>query len=199
MVFSGGVNLAGNDDDAVTLMGQTITAANRGNVSFYGVDTRGMVGAGASLQAATFGDDPHKPGWASQLHDELRQQHDSLQVLSRQTGGFATVDMNNLASAFTRIVEQNSSYYVLGYYASNDKRDGKYHSVSVTVSRPDVTVRARAGYVAPNDRKPPAVEAVGNTSPQLAAALGSPIPVSDIPLHVWPRRSTATARSRRCR
>ena len=50
---------------------------------------------------------------------------------------------NDFATAFDRIVQDNSSYYVLAYYPPNPKRDGKFHKIEVRVTRPGLTVRAR--------------------------------------------------------
>src|SRR5206468_991680 len=39
-----------------------------------------------------------------------------------------------------------SSYYLLGYYSTNGKLDGKFHTIKVRVKRPGIDVRARKGY-----------------------------------------------------
>ena len=84
----------------------------------------------------------------------MRLGQDSLRVLSDETGGFAVVNTNDIAGAFERLVEENSSYYVLGYYPSNDRRDGRFRKIEVRVNKPGLTVRARRGYVAPRGRAP---------------------------------------------
>jgi len=53
-----------------------------------------------------------------------------------------SVSSNDLARSFRRIVDDLSSYYLLGYY-SNGKLDGRFHTISVRVKRPGVQVRAR--------------------------------------------------------
>ena len=74
----------------------------------------------------------------------MRLSQDSLRVLADATGGFAAVNRNDLNGAFDRIVTENSSYYMLGYYSTNDRRDGRYRKLEVRVKRPGLRVRSRA-------------------------------------------------------
>ncbi len=46
-------------------------------------------------------------------------------------------------------MDDMSAYYLLGYYSTNTKADGKYHKLQVKVKTPGVTMKARRGYVAP--------------------------------------------------
>jgi VWFA-related protein len=52
--------------------------------------------------------------------------------IADETGGFAVLNQNDFRNGFSRILEDNSSYYVLGYYPTNDKRDGRFRNVKVT-------------------------------------------------------------------
>ena len=72
--------------------------------------------------------------------------------MSTETGGFAVVNQNDLNAAFARIIQENSSYYLLGYYPTNDRRDGKFRKVDVRVKRPGLQVRSRSGYTAPKGK-----------------------------------------------
>ena len=42
----------------------------------------------------------------------------------------------SLTTAFERIIEANSRYYVLGYYPPTHARDGRFHKIEVRVKRP---------------------------------------------------------------
>lgn len=118
------------------------------------------------------------------VQDERRVAQDNLRVLSEQTGGFALVNTNDFSEGFDRIIEDNSSYYVLGYYSTNDRADGRYRKIDVRVNgRPGLVVRARAGYVAPRG-KAPEVQSVAadgtNVFGELAELIASPVPVSGL-------------------
>ena len=89
------------------------------------------------------------------MQSELRLSQDSLRVLAANTGGFAAVNRNDLDGAFDRIVQENSQYYVLGFYSNNTRRAGRYRKLEVRVKRPGLrVVRARNGYYEARGRRP---------------------------------------------
>ena len=116
----------------------------------------------------------------------MRLAQDSLRTMSDETGGFAVVNRNDFATAFQRIVDDNSSYYMLGYYSSNERRDGRFRKIEVRLkNRPGLVVRARKGYVAPRGRAPETKAAAKEgASPELKEALESPLPLPALPLAV---------------
>ena len=74
-----------------------------------------------------------------------------MHVLADETGGFALTGSNGFNKAFDRIVAENSSYYMIGYYSSNDKTDGTLRKNTITVDRSGLQVLYRAAYVAPHN------------------------------------------------
>ena len=57
-------------------------------------------------------------------------------------------DARELTAAFTSIARELRFQYLLGYSSSHkDAADGEWHSIQVTVDRPDARVRTRDGYV----------------------------------------------------
>ena len=170
-------------------MRETIAAATQANVAFYTLDPRGLVSVGVDVETSLIPDDlstGRMTGFSSysQLRDNLRLAQDSLRVLADQTGGMSFLDSNDFTDAFSRIVRDNSSYYVLGYYASNDRRDGGFRRIEVRVNRPGVTVRSRNGYQAPSGT-PPKIEladASEGTSQELREVMATPLPVSGLTL-----------------
>lgn len=131
--------------------------ANRHNVTFYPFDTRGLSAADKGLgdRDETIRNDPGEwynratgtaPG--SMMGDQARlgTRLDSLRMLAENTDGLAVINTNNLTAGAQRIVQDLSSYYLLGYYSTNDKLDGNWRTIKVRVKRPGVQVRARKGY-----------------------------------------------------
>lgn len=167
-----------------------IGAATRSNVAFYTIDPRGLTDMGDDAMELTgFADDPSLGVGPEAFRDELRLAQDSLRVLAEQTGGLASVNSNDFATAFDRVVRDNSSYYVLGYYPSNTRRDGRYRKIEVRVTRPGLEVRSRKGYVAPRGKAEPRFTGTGagtaaETSAILREALNSPLPEPDLPMGV---------------
>lgn len=168
-----------------------IAAATRANVSIYGVDPRGLTDLPGDAMELTGIDATADPGLrldARGMQDELRMQHDSLRVISEETGGFAAINSNDFATAFNRIRDENSHYYLLGYYPTNDRRDGRFRKLVVRVNKPGLQVRARKGYVAPRGKAPAAVPASTNKdapSPRLREAMDSPLALSGLGMSVF--------------
>ena len=162
-----------------------VAAATRSNVSIYGIDPRGLTDLGdESIEIQSYPDDTTLGVGPGSLRNELQLSQDSLRVLSDETGGFAIVNRNDVAAGFERIVEDNSSYYVLAYYPP-DARPGRNHRIQVKVSRPGVTVRARKGYLTPKKVEVSTAAASGPTPPELREALDSPLPVSGLTMRVF--------------
>ena len=142
MDYKGGVlNLQEED------LRKSITAATHGNVAVYPIDPRGLAidGGLAERESGTSADASERLA-ASITGMEARQ---SLRALAQVTGGFAVVNSNSFEDAWSRIVRENSAYYVLGFSSTNDQRDGRYRKLQVRVKRSGLQVRGRDGYVAP--------------------------------------------------
>lgn len=185
---------------------ETITATARSNVSIYSIDPRGLTTANEDTIGVRSFADQHRYGANSELNtgdrgsarptigtmglgalmNEQQVSQDSLRTLAGETGGFAAINSNDFATAFDRIVTNNSSYYVLAYYPQPAKRDDKFHRIEVRVSRPGLTVRARRGYVAPKGNRPvPRAASNDGASPEVLEILNSPLQVSGLGMRVF--------------
>jgi Ca-activated chloride channel homolog len=88
----------------------------------------------------------------------------ALETLTSETGGIlyipiATpgtqgkeideISIKELDLAFYDLAEQLRTQYTLGFYSTNDKRDGSFRKLAVKIKKPGYTTRARSGYYAP--------------------------------------------------
>lgn len=135
-----------------------MAAATRGNIAIYPISVGGAGSSG--LEAAM----------------ELRS-------LGAATGGFAHVNSNNFGDSFTRLVQENSVYYMLGFNSSQEKDDGRYVPVQVRVKRPGLRVLTKEGYVAPFKGKDNVTSP--ERSPGVGSALASPIPIGGVTLRAF--------------
>ena len=158
-----------------------ITAATRGNVSIYPLDPTGVApGRDITEQGVP---DPDNTIPEASLTTIGRMQ--DLRGLAEATGGAAIVDTNNFEDAFSRIVRDNSSYYVLGFSTSTPRTDGRFHKVEIRVKRPGLEVRSRGGYLAPLRRKTPIITRASTLAPAVTEALQSPIGVPGVPIRLF--------------
>jgi hypothetical protein len=97
------------------------------------------------------------------------------------------------------MLADNEAFYLLAYEPTNTKRDGRFRKIELRLPRhADFAVRTRAGYLAPDDRKPGgkaaprarlALPSLVAGPPPLDAAtlrtvLGAPMPPNGIPVLV---------------
>jgi hypothetical protein len=119
---------------------------------------------------------------------ELLLAQESLISLSEETGGIPIVNSGDLAGGLGRIVLDNSRYYLLGYYSDESRWKGRFMKIDVRVKRPGVEVRARRGYLPPNNRaaqRAREAEVKAGTTPAQRAALSKPVPVGDLPFRAF--------------
>jgi hypothetical protein len=80
-----------------------------------------------------------------------RQQsaQDLYYALAKDTGGIATFNNNDLSMGISQAAGAVTGYYMLGYYATNQAKDGKFRRVKVTLNGAalaDAELSFRAGY-----------------------------------------------------
>lgn len=121
---------------------QLLQRANRANVSFYPIDARGLVAFDTPIDA------PLPPKADA---DFLRNKYDNLRQMALQTDGQVVLDTNDVATQMQKVFADVGSYYLLGYYSTNTKLDGRFRRIRVEVKRDGADVRARQGYLAPTE------------------------------------------------
>ena len=141
--------------------------ANRGNVTFYSIDTRGvMTGAqnagarqglaGAARASGTtvtsLGGGTTKDEMLSSDNAENSGRSNTqlpIRDLAEATGGFLIGDSNDLRGPLRKVNEEISSYYEVSFNPGIQKYDGTFRKLKVDITgRKDVVVHARNGYFA---------------------------------------------------
>ena len=148
--------------------------ANRANVTFYAVDTRGVMtfaqNAGATDQLgranAASSTSTLQEGNATQA--EMRSSDDAetssrankqlpIRNLAEATGGFLLGESNDLRTPLRHVNEEIASYYELTYDPHIDNYDGSFHKLKLDSDRKNLVLQARNGYFA----LPPEARAAG--------------------------------------
>lgn len=81
--------------------------------------------------------------------DKLYGEADSyLQTITTRSGGrvYLAGTFDDTTAAFAAIAEELRNQYLIGYYSTSNKRDGKYRKIKLELARKGVEVRARPGY-----------------------------------------------------
>jgi len=133
--FASGLRLNGVDNQAQ--LHSTINSAIRSGVSIWPVDARGLV-AEAPLGDATRGSpggrEMYTGGSAMAVTNNFQRSQDTLWAMAADTGGKAFLDSNDLAAGIVRAEQAISSYYLIGYYTSNEALDGKFRRIKISLN-----------------------------------------------------------------
>ncbi len=123
---------------------QIAQRANRANVTFYIVDPRGL---------APFDDTigPMRPASPGEDRSRMSARQGAIRELAFNTDGAAVLNSSDVRGGLARMMADASSYYLMQYYSTNAKLDGRFRRISVRVKRPGIQVRARPGYLAPSE------------------------------------------------
>ena len=155
-----------------TVRDRAIRAIKAGNITVYAFDPTGLDAPTPSAASS------EPPNYAA-LRAAILRRRANIAVLPGETGG-RVIGGNTPADEITTVFRESSSYYVLGFQPASPAADGKYHDITVKVSRAHVILQARQGYFAPGGKlaslKPPKT-----APPILANAVAG----------VWPRTDLA--------
>ena len=179
--FSSGVSKTGVENQSQ--LAATTNAAVRAGLSFYPIDARGLMAsapAGDASAASPRGAGVFSGQTQRQRRDKDLDSQETLFSLANDTGGRALLDANDLSSGIRQAQKELDSYYILGYYSTNDAKDGRFRKIRVE-GPPKMKLAYRPGYYAEkvwtklNDEE---------REKQLAEALQLGNPVTDLPLAV---------------
>ncbi|MES2390886.1 MAG: VWA domain-containing protein [Acidobacteriota bacterium] len=182
LFFSGGLTRNGIENQA-SLRAATNEAA-KANLAIYAVDTRGLQAlppVGQASKGSLRGASAYT-GKAAQ--NELKANFNSqetLDTLSKDTGGKSFFDSNDFGPAFQQVQHDTEAYYILGFHSSNQARDGAYRHLTVKVNRPDVKIEYRPGYYAPADFQH---QKTDDREYALTEQMRSDLPATDVPVYL---------------
>jgi VWFA-related protein len=182
--FSSGIGKTGVENQSQ--IKATTNAANRANVSIYPVDARGLVAlppGGDASQASPRGTGLLSQSKQNGIRSSFNDSQETLVTIAEDTGGKAMLDTNDLAMGIRRAQQDMSSYYILGYYSTNPKEDGKFRRIDVRLLNKEVNARLdfRKGYYADKTWQK---FTAADKERQLEEALTLGDPVNDLPLAI---------------
>ena len=133
------------DTDFDRRFGELVSAARAANVSFYPVAMRPamplMPGGAPGLSMAGGGLRPPPPLPTNRVPATLME-------LARGTDGHM-MTFDDVRAGLRRVVSDTGPHYLLGYYTTNSKRDGKVRSIRVQLKKHGNVIQSRRFYRAP--------------------------------------------------
>ncbi len=168
---------------------KTTGLAARANVVFYTIDPRGL--DPLVLSASDEIDQDADPVTAvtaasDRKRDDFHESQDSLRAIAVDTGGKFFGNNNDIKQGLDAMLDENSAYYMLGFYPEASRWDGKFHKVKVVVrNRPDLTVSFRKGYLA-KSAQPDSSAKLDPKVAEAIEAISSPLVRRDLDLRLTP-------------
>jgi VWFA-related protein len=142
------------EEVALPTLQTVIRTANRATVSIYSFNPAGTAAGSGDAESKT------------------------LRDLADETDGRVVLDAPDAPANLTRIVTDESAYYMIAFRAAHPDADGKFHPVQVRIRRPGVQIRSQRGYWA--------ASADDLLSARLLAKAVEPRPPPEPPRHVSP-------------
>lgn len=188
MLFSDGFRIcsARNPDNCNRFADQLkrlTDLANRAAVTIYSMEARGLQVYGPMAADNTNGlTNEQVAQRISDRRDDILETQDGLSFLSRQTGGRAFLNNNDMNWALDKALQDQKGYYLLGYQPDDDTFDPKvrrFNKLDVKVLRKGLKVRYRSGFFGIADTE---TKNVAKLTPvqQIQKALVSPFSASGI-------------------
>jgi VWFA-related protein len=181
--FGSGLRLNGADNQAQ--LRATVNAAVRSNVTINPIDTRGLSAEpllGDATRASPGGIGMFNGSLAQNAVTKQQQSQDTYYALAKDTGGRAMFDYNDLSAGVVQAAQAVTGYYMLGYYASNDAKDGRLRRLRIALtSNLSAELSYRPGYYAPKEY---AKFNATDKERQLEDALRAEDPITEIPMAV---------------
>ena len=142
----------GTSEERTGLLRQVIDAATRSGAVVYALDARGLTPGGPT---------PASPArrWTRACASasrswRRRSRARRFSAWPATRAGSSCATRTSSAPGLGRMLADNDAFYLIAYEPTNAKRDGRFRKIELRLPRhPDLAVRTRAGYLAPDDRK----------------------------------------------
>lgn len=125
--------------------------AVRANIIINSLNARGLFTVDPDASAKVNGSEEFLNYKSAYVRESQMQDQNVLAELAAGTGGTYFHNNNDLGLGFRRLASPPEFVYVLGFSPLNEKMDGSYHALRVTLrNSKDLTLQARQGYYAPS-------------------------------------------------
>jgi hypothetical protein len=160
---------------------------NDAQIAIYSVDLRssntGTFMSEGGVRPSDIGDPQFDTD--AQAREIKADTSSTLQLFAENTGGKAFLGGSNLVQSFRQAVQDDSSYYMLGYYVSPKSAKQGWHQISLTVHAKGAHIRFRNGFFLSRDTS------TTTAQQDIRLALNSPLDFTGMPLSVaWTGRES---------
>ena len=118
--------------------------AIRSSVVIYSVDTQGLQTTGLTAADSFWGNGQQLQELLSSRSRLLWLRREGGELMAKQTGGFQIRNSNNYG--FSRIMEDQSGYYLIGYRPTDETFNKQFHHIKAKVKRSGMEIRTRYGF-----------------------------------------------------
>ncbi|MEO6727082.1 MAG: VWA domain-containing protein, partial [Blastocatellia bacterium] len=156
VLLSDGFLLGGLSDGKHYDVRRITDAATRAGVVIYSLDTRGLIASIPGMDASSrgFSETGALAGARMRIESSsIEADRDVMFALAKDTGGNAIFNNNDINAGLQKVLNDTETYYLLAFEPTTSYRDGRFRKIEVRIpSRPELKVRTRKGYFAPDDK-----------------------------------------------
>lgn len=156
VLMSDGFLLGGFSDGRHYDVRRITDAATRAGVVIYSLDTRGLIASIPGMDASSrgFSETGALSGARMRIESSsIQAERDGMFALAKDTGGEAIFNNNDINAGLQKVLNDTETYYLLAFEPTTSYRDGRFRKLEVRLpSRPDLKIRTRKGYFAPDDK-----------------------------------------------
>jgi VWFA-related protein len=149
LAFSDGVDEPMDFSGKAKSLKDEMKRAEDNDIMIYSIGMEGEAPMQTQRAVSGFGGRGFAPARRNEA-PEMQKPDEGMSKIAAATGGgyFELFSVGDLTGAFDRVVDEMHHQYALGF--APQKLDGKLHDLTVKITKPGYTVRARKRYLAPH-------------------------------------------------